>query len=107
MPGCHRQGDDAVAVSPCEHARDIVVVLVVGSPDLRRDLEVAAFVGVLDREGDDEVGLVEVPLQLFAVAHHGEVQRAERIGVRIDDVETHDRGDERGQPVPLVQAPDR
>ena len=90
-----------------EHARDIVVVLVVGGADLRRDLEVAAVVGVLERERDDEVGLVEVPLQLFAVAHHREVQRAERIGVGIDDVEAHDRGDELGEPVPLVQAPDR
>ena len=40
------------------------------------------LVGVLHRERHDEVGLVEVPLQLVAVGHHREVQRAERIGVR-------------------------
>ena len=89
-----------------EDARDVVVVLVVGGADLRRDLEVAAGVGVLHRERHDEVGLVEVPLQLVAVAHHREVQRAERVGVRIDHVELEDRGDEARQPVPLVQLPD-
>ena len=87
MPGCIGRVTTR-SRSPCEHARDIVVVLVAGTPDLRRDLEVAAVVCVLHCERDDEVGLVEVPLQLFAVAHHGKVQRAERIGVRIDDVET-------------------
>ena len=102
----HRQDGERIAVAG-EHTRDVVVALVVGVADERRDLEVAALVGVLQRERDDEVGLVEVPLQLVAVAHDREVQRAERIGVRIDRVEAEDRGDERPQLVPLEQLPYR
>ena len=102
----HRQHRERIAVAG-EHAGDVVVALVVGGADERRDLEVAALVGVLQRERHDEVGLVEVPLQLVAVAHHREVERAERVGVGIDRVEPEDRGDERPQLLPLEQLPDR
>ena len=82
-------------------------MLVVGGSDLRRDFEVATLVGVLDRERHHEVGLVEVPLELIAVGHDREVQRAERIGVGKDLVEAEDRGDEPRELGPLVEATDR
>ena len=92
---------------PAEHSGHVVVVLVVGGANLRRDFEVAAGVGVLDRERHDEVGLVEVPLELIAVGHHREVERTERVGVREDLVEAEDRGDEARELGPLVQPADR
>ncbi len=90
-----------------EDSGDIVVVLVGRGANARAHLEVTAIVTVFDRERDHEVGLVEVPLQLVAVAHHREVQCAERIGVGVHRVEAEQRRDEAGQLGPLVEPADR
>ena len=63
--------------------------------------------GRLDGERHDEVGLVEVPLQPVALAHDGQVQRPEGIGVAEDLATTEDGLDQVLERVPLVEAAQR
>ena len=102
----HRQRDDAVVGRRRARAH-VVVVLVVAAADPRHDVEVAAVLGRLDREGDDEVGLVEVPLQLVALAHDREVERPTRVRVAVERPAVEHRLEEREQRVGLVEPSQR
>ena len=54
------------ALSPDRTGRHPVVVLVIAKCGSGGDLELASRLRSLDGQRDDEVGLVEVPLQLVA-----------------------------------------
>jgi hypothetical protein len=94
----------AVAV---EHAGDVVVALVLCAADQRRVLEIAALGRVAQRDRDHEIGLVEVPAQLVAGAHGGQVERAERIGVAIQPRLAQRRRHELHQALPLEELTER
>ena len=89
--------------SPAQDLAHGVVALVARAADHGHALEVAAALARLDRERDHEVGLVEVPGQLVAVAHHREVQRAERVGVAEETLAPEQHAHEFEQRIPLVE----
>src|SRR5512134_789765 len=64
-PRAHGQSTDAFAPASQELAYGLVV-FVVRRANQRRELEVSPCGGTLQRQRDDEVGLIEVPLQLIA-----------------------------------------
>ena len=65
-----------------EHGGDVVVALVVGPPH-PGPISKSPGGGGLDGQGHHEVRLVEMPLQPVALAHHGQIEGPERVGVPV------------------------
>ena len=82
---------------------DIVIAFVVLGPNSRMDLEVAARIRCLDGNRHDEVGLVEMPLELLALAHHSQVEGTERIGVAMEWSAIHHCLNQVTEGLPLVE----
>ena len=91
------------AAVPGEETGHRRVALVGGAADAGDHLEVPAALGRLDGQRDDEVGLVEVPLEPVALAHDGQVESAEGVGVAVEGPAVEDGGDELEEGVPLVE----
>jgi hypothetical protein len=105
-PRGHGQGHHRAPV-PGQDPGHRAVALVVGRPDPGGHLEVPAPLGRLDGQGDDEVGLVEVPLELVTLGHHGQVEGPERVGVAVERSPVEDGGDEAEEAVGFVEPPQR
>ncbi len=86
-----------------EDCGDVGVLLFVGGTQHRCTLEVAAAHARLQRNGDDEVGLVEVPRQLIAIGHGRNVESAEVVVVPIQLFLTQREGDEPQEPIPFIE----
>ena len=101
-PRSHGQGHDRRVT--VQDPRHLGIALVVAVPDPRCHLEVAAGCGRLDGQGDHEIGLVEMPLQLVPFTHHRQVEGTERISVAVERSAVEDDGDEAEKGVALVDA---
>ena len=102
----HRYAHHAFA-GTLEQTLNARIVFIRRAANQRHVFEIAAGCRRSKRYRRDEVGLVEMPVQAFAFSHHGEIERAHRIGVAIEAVFFQRRRDEFHQRIPFEQPPQR
>ncbi len=86
-----------------EQTLDARIVFIGGAANQRNVFEIAAGLRGSQRNRGDEVSLIVMPMQSFAFTHHGEIERAHRIGVAKESILFQRRRNEFHERIPFEQ----